>query len=176
MPSKAGPTKRSAEVAAGWTVDFTIRVLPESAGTTRLAGGKREGQAANLDLTFPGGVDFNLCGLHLLKAGPSRHSIGQIMGVTDRFKGNLDSSPLTEVTIENSSKGEILIQVRPVQSKRRQFDFPKLLRSPLSEPRVERRIESNDRTAVHSHNDFPSFEFRRIRAIGQGTGGFHANP
>ena len=56
---------------------------------------------------------------------------------------NLDLSPLPEVAVAHSPNGKILVEVRPVQSKRGQFDISELPRRALRKPGVDGCFETN---------------------------------
>ena len=73
---------------------------------------------------------------------------------------------LSIVTRQQTSKGKVLVQLRPMNAKRRNLDLAQLLRCPSGQPRVFGHRETNLGPALHCDDNVTLAEDGRTCAIG----------
>src|SRR6185503_12055015 len=74
---------------------------------------------------------------------------------------------LSVVPFKQPAKRQVFIEIRPVESKRRNLDVVQLLRRAASQPWIFRGWKTNLPTAYHSDNDEAVHMFCRTRAVSQ---------
>ena len=81
--------------------------------------------------------------------------------------------PLSEISRENSTNREILVEIRPVEPERREFDVVELRFGPGRESRVRRDRERHFHSTLHLNVDAACDVFRSRWLVNQGV---HSKP
>jgi len=94
--------------------------------------------------------------------------ISEGMAELECLKASLesDSRRLPIVSGQDASDREVLVQIGPAQTERREFDVGQLLRCPACQSRVEGHRKSDLRSAAHRQHDHAVQVLGRLGTIG----------